>query len=249
MLHNPLLIPPSASFWSAAARALLEHDLLQGANGEPARDCSALRVVVPTFEHAQRLRAALAQQLGGTFIPPRITTFSVWCAQVAPAPGAAPVAEPERLMSLYAELRQHAWLKKLFTARRNTDLLPLAQMLLTLCDELTQSLLPSMQHAPNAAEARWQQALAQLPPPARHLLSDEAQLVWSIWKSQLDGSDASAVRYAQTMRLAAQAQDPLVWIAPIAPNPFEQAFLDAYSARQSVWTIMIDWRAAAVDAT
>lgn len=249
MLHEPLLIPPSASFWSVVARALLEHDLLRSPDQVAARDCSALRVVVPTFEHAQLLRATLAQQLGGVFIPPRITTLSVWCAQLAPTSGAAPAAEPERLMSLYAELRQHAWLKKLFTARRNTDLLPLAQMLLMLSDELTQNLLPAMQRAPDAADARWQHALAQLPPAARHLLSDEAQLVWSIWNSQLDGSDAIAMRFAQMMRLAAQAQDPLVWIAPIAPDPFEQAFLDAYGAHQDVLPILLDWRSAAVDAT
>ena len=66
-------------------------------------------------------------------------------------------------MSLYAELRQHAWLKKLFIARRNTDLLPLAQTILKLSDELTQSHLPALRISADAAAARWQAALAQLP--------------------------------------------------------------------------------------
>ncbi len=127
-----------------------------------------------------------------------------------PDPAAPAIAAgSERLMSLYAGLRGHAWLKKLFSARRNTDLLPLAQTLLTLSDELTQALLPTVQMAPDAADACWQQALAELPPPALKLLADESQLVWTIWKSQLDTNDATAARFTQMMRLAAQAQRPL----------------------------------------
>jgi ATP-dependent helicase/nuclease subunit B len=112
---------------------------------------------------------------------------------------------------LYAELRQHGWLKKMFGARRNADLLPLAQTLLALSDELTQALLPAMSQAPDDAEARWDAALAQLPPSARALLSDEAQLVWSIWRGQLDASDAFALRFARMQQLAAEAIAPLIW--------------------------------------
>src|SRR5690606_19672491 len=121
----------------------------------------------------------------------------------------------ERMMSLYAELRQHGWLKKLFSARRNTDLLPLAQVLLTLFDELSAALLPSMRVSPDAADERWQAALAQLPLPARNLLSDEAQLVWSLWKSQLGSSDPAAACFARLMRLAESADAPLIWVNPL----------------------------------
>jgi ATP-dependent helicase/nuclease subunit B len=34
----------------------------------------------------------------------------------------APPSESERLMQLYAQLREHGWLKKMFSARRNADL-------------------------------------------------------------------------------------------------------------------------------
>jgi ATP-dependent helicase/nuclease subunit B len=246
MLHNALLIPPSAAFWAEVARALLDHERL-AATGP--LDLPAIRVVVPTFAHARLLKTALANQLGCAFIPPRITTMSSWLALQPPDPSTPPAtAHSERLMLLYAELRQHAWLKKLFHARRNTDLLPLAQTLLTLSDELTQTLLPSVLAAPDAVEDRWQAALTQLSPSARALLSDEAQLVWSIWKSQLDGNDACAARYAQMMRLAERAEDPLVWISPVAPDAFEQAFLAAYCKRQAVLPIMLDWRAGSVNA-
>lgn len=246
MLHSALLIPPSAAFWAEVARALLNRER-NTATGP--LDLSGLRVVVPAFAHARLLNGALANQLNEAFIPPRITTMSAWLAWLPPDPSVAPAtAGSERLMLLYAELRQHAWLKKLFHARRNTDLLPLAQTLLRLSDELTQALLPAVLAAPAAVEDRWQAALTQLSPSSSVLLSDEAQLVWSVWKSQLDGNDPCAARYEQMKLLAERATDPLVWISPTAPDAFEQAFLAAYGIRQTVLPIMLDWRAGSVDA-
>jgi ATP-dependent helicase/nuclease subunit B len=249
MLHNPLLIPPSAAFWTRVARELLDNGPLSDCGAYGMRDFSAVRVVVPAFAHAQQLKAALAAQLQHAFIPPRITTLPAWLAMLPPDPGAMSAAsDSERLMSLYAELRQHAWLKKLFTARRNTDLLPLAQTLLTLFDELTQALLPSVRLSPDAAEERWQAALEQLSTPARNILSDEAQLVWSLWKSQLDTSDANTACFSQMMRLAECAEDPLVWIGAVEPDAMESAFLTAYGERRPVLTVLPDWHAGAVDA-
>lgn len=246
MLHSPLLIPPSAAFWSEVAHALLENGLLFDADPDR-RDFSGVRMVVPGFSHAQHLKAALAAQLRQPFIPPRITTLPTWLSMLPPdAIEAVAASNSERMMTLYAELRQHAWLKKLFSARRNTDLLPLAQMLLTLFDELTVALLPSMQLSPDAAEERWQAALEQLPLPARNMLSDEAQLVWSLWKSQLDGNDATAICFARMMHLAADADAPLIWIHPEAPDSLQGAFLKAYGDKQTVLPILLDWHADAV---
>ncbi|HEY8101759.1 MAG TPA: PD-(D/E)XK nuclease family protein [Burkholderiaceae bacterium] len=246
MLSNPLLLKSSANFWPEVASALLQSALLDKDAQQSSRDMSALRVVVPTFTHIQQLKMALAAQIDGSFIPPRIVTLSGWLSLVPPSK--KPLSDSDRLMSLYAELRQHAWLKKLFIARRNTDLLPLAQTILKLSDELTQSQLPSLRIAPDAAEVRWQAALAQLPLNAKHVLSDESQLVWTIWKSQLDGNDAIAQRYAQMMQLAERAEEPLVWISPLEPNEMEQAFLQAYGKHQSVLPITLDWRVSSVNA-
>ncbi|MGE5649871.1 MAG: PD-(D/E)XK nuclease family protein [Bacillota bacterium] len=247
MLHDPLLIPPSADFWPLAARAILGSGLLPPHAHGQACDFSSVRVLVPGFVHAQQLKSALSAELRRPFIAPRITTLAAWIDMLPPDPATLPVAPAsERMMSLYAELRQHGWLKKLFTARRNTDLLPLAQTLLTLFDELTRALVPSMQLCPSAPEERWQAALEQLPPLVRDTLSDEAQLVWTLWKSQLDGNDPVASCYAQMMRLAAHAAEPLVWMSPVAPDAYHQAFLNAYAERQPVLPITLDWRAAAV---
>lgn len=247
MLHNPLLIPPSAAFWSTTARALLEHGALRS-NERHVPDFSGVRVLVPHSSHTHLLRKALAAELPSAFIPPRITTLSSWMTHLPPMPDAANVtSDSERLMSLYAQLRQHAWLKKLFSARRNTDLLPLAQTLLTLFDELTLALAPSIHDSPDSADECWEMALQQLSAPARDLLSDEAQLVWSLWKSQLDVNDPVAVRFARMMRLAVGADESLIWIGAAEPDPMESAFLAAYGERREVLTVRPDWRADAVD--
>lgn len=251
MSYNVVSIPPSAAFWDAAAHVVLDAVLdgdpaMRGGDALPV-DLSSLRVMVSTFEHLQLLKQALARRMGRAFIPPTIMTLSASIGLLPPTTGAFATASSERLMSLYAQLRQHAWLKKLFTARRNTDLLPLAETLLALSDELTQAMLPSLQATPDVADLRWQQALEQLSPVARHLLSDETQLVWTIWKGQLDANDAIVARFAQMKQLAAQANQSLFWISPVEPDAMEQAFLDAYAARQPVTSITLDWQATSVD--
>lgn len=242
MLHKPVLIPPCVAFWPRAVRALLE--------AHP-QDWSTVRVIVPTFFHARQLKLALAGEVPGAFIAPRINTLSGWLGLQAPLGKNSRVAS-QRLMTLYAELRQHGWLKNLFGASSSTDLLPLAQMLLGMCDELTEAMLPTIGLAPEATRQRWQAALEQLSPPARNMLSNEAQLVWSIWQSQLDedlfSQDAVAGRFARLMQLAANAHEPLVWIDAVAPDAIEQAFLQAYARKQPVLQIMLDWHGSAVPA-
>ncbi|MDQ7970587.1 MAG: PD-(D/E)XK nuclease family protein [Oxalicibacterium faecigallinarum] len=235
-------LPPSAAFWDEVAQALLvraQPDYRMAASV----DLSSVRVMVSTFEHIQLLRQALTRALDRAFIPPTIMTLGAAIGMLPPASGIFATASSERLMTLYASLRQHAWLKKLFTARRNTDLLPLAETLLALSDELTQALLPSLHVRPDAADARWQAALEQLSPSARHMVSDEAQLVQTIWKSQLDGNDAIVLRFVRMLAFADQATQPLFWISPVAPDPMEQAFLDAWAGRQAVTIFTLRWDA------
>lgn len=239
MLNPSLLFPPTRHFWTQCAREIIcSHD-----SATAALDFSALRVIVPAFEHAHWLMRAMQAELGCAFVAPRINTLSVWLDMQLPAVD-LPVSDGERLMALYAQLREHGWLKKLFSARKNTDLLPLAQTLITLSDELTLALLPRGEPLPQ----KWQQALAQLTLPNQQLLSDEAQLVWQIWQSQLDGRDALAMRLQRLLQLAEAAADELVWISPVAPDGLDLQFLLAYARYQPVRVVGLDWRSSAVEA-
>jgi ATP-dependent helicase/nuclease subunit B len=253
MLYRPLLLAPSSEFWSQAVRALFDRGLLAEFSDVSHVDYSSVRVVVPDFSGAQQFKAALAAQIGRPCIPPRVTTLSAWLASMLPisaagSSGHSHASERRRLMALYAELRQNAWLKKLFTAKRNTDLLPLAQTLVALFDELSRALVPAVRHAPHDAEERWQAALEQLSGAARGTLSDESQLVWSLWKSQRDTDDGTAACFAQMMRLAEQADAPLVWIGALEPDAMAAAFIEAYGQIQPVQCVTLDWRAGCIDA-
>jgi ATP-dependent helicase/nuclease subunit B len=249
-----LLLPPSADFWPALVRLLTEEEGFLTRHAHPERsDFSAVRIIVPGFTQARQLRHALMMHITGAFIPPRITTLSAWLEMLPPDPlmpampaAASGASASERMMSLYAELRQHAWLKKLVTAKRNTDLLPLAQTLSCLFDELSRALLPAIDADSDALDARWQAALEQLPAPARTLLSDESQLVWTLWKHQLATGDATAACFARMIRLAKQARCPLIWIGACEPDPLDRAFLDACATRVPVLQAGLDWRASAI---
>ncbi|MBP0598781.1 PD-(D/E)XK nuclease family protein [Herbaspirillum sp. LeCh32-8] len=249
-------IPPSPDFWQQAVRLLLEEGQPLGdalaAQGGDALDFSACQLLVPAFSHAQNFKAALTRELRRPYIAPRINTPSGLLAMQPPGEHAAP-PESERLMQLYAQLREHGWLKKMFSARRNADLLPLAHTLLALSDELTMALLPEIRASADAddlTEGRWRQALAQLleplAPSAHGMLSDEAQLVWQVWKGQLDASDRIAQRFDAMLDLAAGAAMPLIWISPTPPEPLDAAFLAAWAQRQPVRVVTLDWSRAAI---
>ena len=234
-------IPPGPGFWPQAARLLIRRTEGYG--------LATCLVLVPTFTHIALLRNALAAEFGGSFIPPQIRTLDSWLEQQPPDLAAEPPAtSTERLMALYASLRETPWLKKLFAARRNTDLMPLAQTLIAIADELTAALLPSALAQPDAVEDRWQAALKQLSPRAAALLSDEAQLVWKLWQVERDARDPGVARHAAMQRAATSAAFPLFWCSPWEPDALEAAFLDAWSQQHEVEWIQVDWSLAALPA-
>ncbi|WP_343741583.1 PD-(D/E)XK nuclease family protein [Herbaspirillum huttiense] len=256
MLLATVPIPPTPDFWQQAVRALLREGQPLGqalqAQQEGALDFSGVQLMVPAFSHAQNFKAALSRELRRPYIAPRINTLSGLLAMQPPGESAPP-SESERLMQLYAQLREHGWLKKMFSARRNADLLPLAQTLLSLSDELTLALLPEIRanaDGDEAAAGRWTQALAQLleplAPSAHGMLSDEAALVWQVWKTQLDAHDRIVQRFDAMLALADQASLPLVWVSPTEPEPLDAAFLSAYAQRQAVRIVTLDWSRAAI---
>ncbi|WP_338845159.1 PD-(D/E)XK nuclease family protein [Massilia sp. W12] len=229
-----LWITAGAQFWPQA----LAHLQALG-------DLAQMQIIVPAYSHAQAFKQELARQAGPACLRlPRINTLDGWLSlQGRPEAAQGGV---QRMLQLYAGLRKHAWLAQLFAAHHNTDLLPLAQLLLTLSDELTTAHLPRIEKSRAQAGLCWEQALAQLPPSSRELLSQEAQLVWAIWQSQLDEEDALVQRHRRLQAAARRARQTLVWISPEAPSAIEQAFLDAWARHARVLLLLSDWRAASV---
>ncbi|SMP57229.1 PD-(D/E)XK nuclease family protein [Noviherbaspirillum suwonense] len=246
MPNRTLLLPSDPAFWPSMADALIAHAQEVLPERRSPLDLSGLRVLAPGFAHGRLLQRALVARLGPALIPPRTGTMAAWLDLLPPDSSRPQQGGSERLMTLYAQLRENAWLKKLFSARRNTDLLPLAETLLTLFDELNCTLLPAIRDSIEATDALWQAALAQLPPSAQALLSDEGQMVWSLWKNQLDHNEGCTDRFSRMLLLAGRLKEPLVWIAGSEPDACERAFLAACAERQPVLTVLPDWRRDAV---
>lgn len=246
MSYSFCRLAPSLQFWTETVSALFsQHSLFQACQKQQKYDFSACRVLVPAFSHAQLFVHALEKNIQKSFIPPQMNTMAGWLALQMPEEQAV-VGYSERLMQLYGVLREHAWLKKLFATEHDVDLLPLTQTLLTLSDELTQTLLPVVQANPAEVASRWDKALASLTPSAQQLLSEEAQLVWTLWQAQLEEGDPQVQRFAAMMKLAQQAYQPLIWISPVAPDPIEDAFLTLYNERHPVFCISLDWQSTAI---
>ena len=240
-------IAPGPGFWPQLARVLLSAADPDSGTGAP--PLSQWLVMVPTFTHIGALRSALAAELGPSFIPPQIRTLSSWLEQQLPEPGGTGAASAsERMMLLYAKLRDNALIKSLLAAHRNTHLLPLAQTLLSINDELNAALLPSALAQPDGVEDRWRAALAQLSPRAAELLSNEARLVWTLWQGERDARDPGLARHNAMQRAAAAAEFPLLWCAPWEPDALEAAFLDAWAQRQPVLRVRVDWSSDALPA-
>jgi ATP-dependent helicase/nuclease subunit B len=239
MQRKTIFVSPTQHAWDHVAKALSRQ--------YPA-GLGSVRIVVPTVAHAALLRASLLALPEGAMRASNVSTMSVWIASQEPDKNiGVPESEKRRLLSLYEELRKHDWLKDLFSARTNSDMFPLAETLLDLCNELTEALLPAMEKAPADAESRWDAALAQLPPNVRDMLADESKLVWEIWKGQLDNKDATSIRFAQMMRIAGQASEDLVWVSSAAPTPMEEAFLHAYGENRPVIQVCINWSRGSID--
>jgi ATP-dependent helicase/nuclease subunit B len=116
MLLATVPIPPTPDFWQQAVRALLREDQPLGqAAGATGRRAGFLGRAIDGAGvfHAQNFKAALARELRRPYIAPRINTLSGLLAMQPPGESAPP-SESERLMQLYAQLREHGWLKKCF---------------------------------------------------------------------------------------------------------------------------------------
>ena len=230
---------PGPRFWPEVAQHLLKSVHSSG------QALSDWLILVPHYPHIAPLRQALQQQLGASFIPPQIRTLDSWLELQRPDENEPwPASQSERLLDLYAGLRQSGMVKQLLTAKHNVDLLPLARTLIKLSDELSAALLPSALAQPELMEDKWRAALHQLSPRTLDFLSGEAQLVWTLWQGERDPRDPALLRHKALQRLAAQPKQALLWCGEAEPKALEAAFLQQWALHQEVVVLTPDWSSA-----
>jgi len=187
-------------------------------------DLRGITVVLPNYHVAQPLALALMRAVQRpALLLPQMVTLNDWAQSV---PLDAPiVTDSQRSALLYQQLRKQKWFEQ-------ADLWSMTQELLTLFDELTQSMNTLPRDAGVFADAVQQAYQAR----QNATLQLEARLVFELWHAMQVGAELDAARaYQQRLaKLAAQADTPLYVLRTSDWNSLEQNFLGQYAERAVV---------------
>ena len=208
----------STEFFNRIARRILT------AQTAALPDLRGITVLLPNYHVAQPLAQALMREAHVTaLLLPQMVTLNEWAQNIAL--DVPIVTDSQRSALLYQQLRKQKWFGQ-------ADLWSMTQELLTLFDELTQSL----NTLPGDGEAF--AAAVQLAYQARQnsTLQLEARLVFELWHAMQSGEELDAGRaYQQRLaKLAAQARQPLFVLRASDWNALEQNFLGQYVERAAV---------------
>ena len=215
----------------------------------------AATVVVPTAAQIPGVRSALhasAQAAGMPRLLPRIVTLGHWLLDLPPEPG-LPAARTalSRLLAVQQALKTQAWLREALGAQDDAALWGVAQVLVTVSDELSQRWL-TLDAADSDAEGR-QDALegalaealertyAQL---SERFLGTESRIVLTFWRLLSSAADPVPVRLRAMRRLLEVLRGPIVWMSPTDPEAVDLDFLQRAAERVPVLSIGYDWNAA-----
>ena len=215
----------------------------------------ATTVVVPTAAQIPGVRSALhasAQAAGTPRLLPRIVTLGHWLLDLPPEPG-LPAARTtlSRLLAVQQALKTQAWLREALGAQDDAALWGVAQVLVTVSDELSQRWL-TLDAADSDAEGRQdelegalaaalERTYAQL---SERFLGTEARIVLTFWRLLSSAADPMPVRLRAMRRLLDALRGPIVWMSPTDPEAVDLDFLQRAAERVPVLSIGYDWNAA-----
>ncbi|MFW6166000.1 MAG: recombinase RecB, partial [Ralstonia sp.] len=212
-------------------------------------------VVVPTAAQIPGIRSALhasAQASGAPRLLPRILTLGHWLLDLPPEPG-LPAARSalSRLLAVQQALKTQAWLREALGAQDDAALWGVAQVLVTVSDELSQRWL-TLDAADSAAEGRpealeaalaaaLERTYAQL---SERFLGTESRIVLTFWRLLSGASDPIPVRLRAMRRLLDELRGPIVWVSPTDPEAVDLDFLTRAAQRVPVLSVGYDWNAS-----
>jgi ATP-dependent helicase/nuclease subunit B len=205
----------AAVFFDRVARLILAQQALP--------DLRGVTILLPNNHVAQPLAQALAAVSQSTLLLPQMVTLSDWAQSIVLD---APInTDSQRSALLYQQLRKQKWFEQ-------ADLWGMTQELLSLFDELTQSLTALPDNAETFAAAVQQAYQAR----QNTTLQLESRLVFELWYAMQAGNELDAARaYQQRLaKLAAQAHQPLYVLRTSDWNALEQRFLDEYAKHAPV---------------
>lgn len=245
MFYSPIFISPSPNFWSKTASVILKSNHLLGQILSAGLcDFSEWQIIVPTFLHKIYWKTAFIQTLKKiakkqeTFILPRINTLSDLLAIHI----IEETSNDMDIIKLYTQLRNNNALKKILPVYNTVDFLPLAQILLSLSNELIQVLLSTIQNFPNDVDEYFRIMSSKLPKFINDISSDEVKLVFSTCQNQCNNHNIIVQLFLRMLTLAHTLKNTsLIWINPIKTNNIETIFLQKYSKYAAVQIITLNW--------
>ncbi len=215
----------------------------------------ATTVVVPTAAQIPGVRGALhasAQAAGTPRLLPRIVTLGHWLLDLPPEPG-LPAARTtlSRLLAVQQALKTQAWLREALGAQDDAALWGVAQVLVTVSDELSQRWL-TLDAADSDAEGRQDELEGALAAALEHtyaqlserFLGTESRIVLTFWRLLSSAADPIPVRLRAMRRLLDALRGPIVWMSPTDPEAVDLDFLQRAADRVPVLSIGYDWNAA-----
>lgn len=211
-------------------------------------------VVVPTAAQIPGVRGALhasAQAGGVPRLLPRILTLGHWLLDLPPEPGLPAARSPlSRLLAVQQALKTQAWLREALGAQDDAALWGVAQVLVTVSDELSQRWL-TLDAADSETDGRHDVLEAALSAALEHtyaqlserFLGTESRIVLTFWRLLSGASDPIPVRLRAMRRLLDALRGPMVWMSPTDPEGADLDFLTRAAGRVPVLRIGYDWQA------
>lgn len=211
-------------------------------------------VVVPTAAQIPGVRGALhASALAGGVprLLPRILTLGHWLLDLPPEPGLPAARSPlSRLLAVQQALKTQAWLREALGAQDDAALWGVAQVLVTVSDELSQRWL-TLDAADSETDGRHDVLEAALSAALEHtyaqlserFLGTESRIVLTFWRLLSGASDPIPVRLRAMRRLLDALRGPMVWMSPTDPEGADLDFLTRAAGRVPVLRIGYDWQA------
>ncbi len=243
-----LAFAPGPAFLSRAA------DAVWSFFDAHAPSSGAATVVVPTAAQIPGVRSALhasAQASGTPRLLPRIVTLGHWLLDLPPEPS-LPAARTalSRLLAVQQALKTQAWLREALGAQDDAALWGVAQVLVTVSDELSQRWL-TLDAADSDAEGHHDQleraladalerTYAQL---SERFLGTESRIVLTFWRLLSGAVDPIPVRLRAMRRLLDELHGPMVWMSPTDAESVDLDFLARAAERVPVLSIGYDWNA------
>lgn len=219
-----------------------------------AQTAGSATIVVPTAAQIPGVRSALhasAQAAGAPRLLPRILTLGHWLLDLPPEAGLPAARTPlSRLLAVQQALKTQAWLREALGAQDDAALWGVAQVLVTVSDELSQRWLTlDAAHSgadgrPDELESALAEALertyAQL---SERFLGTESRIVLTFWRLLSGATDPIPMRLRAMRRLLDELHGPIVWMSPTDAEAVDLDFLQRAAERVPVLSIGYDWNA------